>query len=215
MENTPKKKCLRFIIIESIEEKAITKPSPFIIEKILASRITPKSVKKKTRNNTLLIGVERQHDAEILLRMTKFYGIRVKVYPHKLLNSSKGVVRSAELSLCTLEEIRNNNSIKKQNIIDIKRISIKKNDRIIDTNTYIMTFDAPEPPQEIKIGYTISKVETYIPNPLRCFNCQRYGHGKNQCTRKLVCGKCGENDPNHTELTCPNETNCSNCKQGL
>lgn len=76
-----------------------------------------------------------------------------------------------------------------------------------------MTFDAPEPPQEIKIGYTISKVEKYIPNPLRCFNCQRYGHGKNQCSRKLVCGKCGENDPNHTELTCPNETNCSNCKQ--
>lgn len=84
-----------------------------------------------------------------------------------------------------------------------------KNDRIIDINTYIITFDAPETPNEIKIRYTA----IYIPNPLRCFNCQRYGHSKNQCTRKSVCGKCGENDPNLTEITCPNETKCPNCKK--
>ena len=76
------------------------------------------------------------------------------------------------------------NELKKQNIIDVKRITIKKQNEII-TNTYILTFNNPKTPLEIKIGYTVVKVETYIPNP-RCHNCQKYGHLKEHCTRKQV-----------------------------
>lgn len=43
------------------------------------------------------------------------------------------------------------------------------------TNTYILNFNTPKPPTEIKIGYMIEKVEVYIPNPLRCHNCQKLG----------------------------------------
>ena len=57
------------------------------------------------------------------------------------------------------------NELKKQNVIDVKRITIKKQNEIIETNTYILTFNNPKPPLEIKIGYTVVKVETYIPNP--------------------------------------------------
>ena len=34
-----------------------------------------------------------------------FHNLKIKTYPHKTLNKSKGVVRSAELSLCSIEEI--------------------------------------------------------------------------------------------------------------
>ena len=37
------------------------------------------------------------------------------------------------------------------------------------------------------------KVETYIPNPLRCFKCQRFRHHQDRCTRPPVCRRCGEN----------------------
>ena len=70
------------------------------------------------------------------------------------------------------------NELKKQNVVDVKRITIKKQNEIIETNTYILTFNNPKPPLEIKIGYTVVKVETYIPNPSRCHNCQKYGHLK-------------------------------------
>ena len=93
------------------------------------------------------------------------------------------------------------NELKKQNVIDVKRISIKKKIEIIETNTYILTFNYLKPPLEIKIGYTVVKVETYIPNPRRCHNCQNYGHLKKHCTRKKVCVKCGEQEPNHIEDT--------------
>ena len=101
---------------------------------------------------------------------------------------------------------------KKQNVIDVKRITIKKQNEIIETSTYILTFNNPKPPLEIKIGYTVVKVETYIPNPRRCHNCQKYGHLKQHCTRKQVCVKCGEQEPNHIEESCKNSLNCNNCK---
>ena len=46
--------------------------------------------------------------------MTKFHTINVKTYPHKSLNISKGIVRSKELSLCTIEKIKK--EIKKQGV---------------------------------------------------------------------------------------------------
>ena len=56
--------------------------------------------------------------------MTKFHTINVKTYPHKSLNISKGVVRSKELSLYTIEEIKK--EMKKQGASEVKRVTLKK-----------------------------------------------------------------------------------------
>ena len=60
----------------------------------------------------------------------------MKAYTYYLLNSSKGVVRSSDLSLCTLDEIKTN--LYKQNINDAQRISIKKNNQTILTNIFLV-----------------------------------------------------------------------------
>ena len=117
-------------------------------------------------------------------------------------------MRIPDLSLCTLDEIKNN--LCKQGITDAKQISIKRNNPIIPTNTYILNFNAPKPPTEIKIGYLITKVETYIPNPLRCHNCQKFGHHKEKCTRPPICKNCRETR-NHIDYQQPPK--CANCKQ--
>ena len=89
----------------------------------------------------------------------------------------------------------------------MRRISICKETRTIDTNTYILTFNKPTTPTSIRIGYINTKIETYIPNPLRCQKCQKYGHPKDKCTRPSICAKCGNS--NHIE--CKNPFNCINC----
>ena len=91
----------------------------------------------------------------------------------------------------------------------MRRISIRKETRTIDTNTYILTFNKPTTPTSIRIGYINTKIETYIPNPLRCQKCQKYGHPKDKCTRPSICAKC--RNSNHTELECKNPFNCINC----
>ena len=141
---------LRFISIES-KSSPITSLSPFIIEKVISINVTPKSV-KKLKNDTLLVEVEKRKHADFLLKMTMFNNIAIKTYPHKSLNISKGVVRSKELSLCTLEEIKK--ELKRQDVIDVKRVSIKKEGKTKETNTYIMTFNTPSIPEKIKVGYS-------------------------------------------------------------
>ena len=87
----------------------------------------------------------------------------------------------------------------------MRRISICKETRIIDTNAYILTFNKHTTPNSIKIGYINAKIETYIPNPLRC---QKYGYHRDKRTRSPICAKCGKS--NHSELECHSPFNCIN-----
>ena len=80
-----------------------------------------------------------------------------------------------------------------------------------NANTYILTFNGSLPPKSIKIGYLNVKVEVYMPNPLRCFNCQKYGHGKKFCKSAAVCARCGESHPNDANVQCTNPPKCANC----
>ena len=117
-------------------------------------------------------------------------------------------MRSLDLSLCTLDELKNN--LCKQGVTDAKQISIKRNNQIIPTNTYILNFNTPKQPTKIKIGYLITKVETYIPNPLRWYNCQKFGHHKEKCARPPKRKNCGEIG-NHRD--CQQSPKCANYKQ--
>ena len=126
--------------------------------------------------------------------MTKFHTINEKTYPHKSLNISKGVVRSKELSLCTIDK---KNEMNKRGVTEVKRVTIKKEGKLIKTNAYIMTFDQPKIPEKIKVGNTMERVEQFIRNPLRCYNCQKYGHHEDSCRGRQLCGRCAQQDPDH------------------
>ena len=91
-------------------------------------------------------------------------------------------------------------------------MTIRQNDETIQTHTYILAFEKPSIPKEIRIGYTIERVEQYIPAPLQFFRCQKFGHHKEICRGRQVCGKCGERDPDHYENECKNIT-CANCHE--
>ena len=164
-----------------------------MIEKVISTNLTPITV-KKLKNQTLLVEVEKRKHADFLLKMTKLHNISVKTYPHKSLNVSKAVVRSKKLSLCTIEEIR---ELKKQGVTEVKRVSIKKEGKTIETNTYIMQFNTPKIPEKIIVGNVMEWVEQYIPNPLRCYKCQKYGNHKDNCRGREMCGKCGQRNPDH------------------
>ncbi|GFT38615.1 hypothetical protein TNCV_4949161 [Trichonephila clavipes] len=54
-------------------------------------------------------------------------------------------------------------------------------------------------------------VRSYIPNPLRCFQCQRYGHSKNVCRGQPTCPRCGESG--HESVDCTKKEQYLNCKE--
>ena len=179
-ENETDENFYQFIVLESIEETPITKLSPFLIQKTIETHCQPINI-KKAMNNTIIIQTTNQQQLEKILKWKQFGKLNIKTYPHPTLNFSKEVIKSPDLASCSLEEIRLH--LKPRGVKDVRRISICKETRTIDTNTYILTFNKPTTPTSIRIGYINTKIETYIPNPLRCQKCQKYGHPKDKCTR--------------------------------
>ena len=99
----------RFLVIEAEDSSnPITRLSPFIIEKHISSILgTAKSV-KCLKNDTLLVECFTMQQASNLLSNKTFFNKPVKIYPHKSLNTCKGVVRCRELSYCDPDEILSN-----------------------------------------------------------------------------------------------------------
>ena len=113
-----------FIVLESLQEKQLSKLNPFVVEKVISDIVKPVLV-KKLQNGTLLVEVSKKTYADNLLKMNLFAGLKIKAYPHLALNTSKGVVRSSDLSLCT--KLRNILKIKQFHTLnESQSIGIKK-----------------------------------------------------------------------------------------
>ncbi|KAF0309992.1 Nucleic-acid-binding protein from mobile element jockey [Amphibalanus amphitrite] len=83
----------------------------------------------------------------------------------------------------------------------------------VSTNNIILTFDSTDLPSEIRVGYVKVRVRPFVPAPMRCFRCQRFGHTKDNCRGRPTCSKCASQD--HTDETCDSETpQCVNCGEG-
>ena len=128
----------RFIGIGSLEEVCLAKFSHFLIEKVISTRASPKTV-KKTGNGNLLVEVDSWRQTENILKIKTFHPTKCRAYPHEKLNTSKGVIRIRELALATEDDI--GSALGKQGVTNIKRISINKGEQRIQTNSYILTFN--------------------------------------------------------------------------
>ncbi|GFT97633.1 uncharacterized protein TNCV_2024511 [Trichonephila clavipes] len=63
----------------------------------------------------------------------------------------------------------------------------------------------------IQAGYLNCQIRPYIPNPLRCFKCQRFGHSHTACRGQLTCSRCAT--VGHPSTDCTLEPRCVNCSQ--
>ncbi|GFW57074.1 uncharacterized protein TNCV_1116021 [Trichonephila clavipes] len=88
---------------------------------------------------------------------------------------------------------------------------INKDASTVQTKYFILTFNSPTLPKTIKAGYLHCKILPYIPNPLRCFKCQRFGHLQTACRGQLTCSKCAT--VGHSSTYCSLEQKCVNCSQ--
>ena len=183
----------RFLIIGSTDEGALQKRSPFGIDKGLQRLAGSLKSVKKLRNGTLLVECATDSHSRRLL-----CNVPIKVTPHSSLNSCKGVIRSRDLEGVGEEEICEN--LTSQGVVGVKRINIRRNNELVPTNTLILTFNSPTLPNSVKAGYLNIHVVPYIPNPLRCFKCQTFGHGQNTCRSRLTCARCAQVD--HDSKTC-------------
>ncbi|GBM61180.1 hypothetical protein AVEN_178229-1 [Araneus ventricosus] len=182
--------------------------SPFLVQKGINSSIGDVKSIRKLRSGDLLIEVSSRKQAQQIAKLNALSTLPVTVSAHSTLNSSKGVVTCGELLHTPTEEIAED--LKCQGVTHVRRIKIRREGKLLDTKHLVLTFHSPKLPQSIKAGYMNLAVKPYIPNPLRCFKCQRFGHSKLACRGTLACARCGEK--NHDSLQCTAQEKCANCK---
>ena len=200
----------RFLVIKpnNKETNSFSTTSPFAIHKALHGIAGEMKSIKKLGNGDLLVECRTKSHSDNLLKCSLFINFPVTVSPHQSLNTSRGIIRHREFKYCSDEEIQTNLST--QNVTEVKRISVKRDGALCQTNTFIITFNSPTLPSNIKIAWFNVPVEPYIPNPLRCFKCQRFGHHKDRCRCEPRCAQCGE--VNHEADSCNNPLKCPNCQ---
>ena len=92
---------------------------------------------------------------------------------HKTPNSSRSVIRCRELS--DLSELEIRDELKTQGV------TMKKEGKVVTTSNLFLTFNRPDMPKEFKVGYLKVKVDLFVPNLLKCFNCNKFGHTSQRC----------------------------------
>ena len=174
--------------------------SPFAVDKGLRAIAGELASVTRLRSGDYLIQAKTAKQSETLLAATNLLDVPVVFAPHRSFNQSQAVITCRDINDCSNEEITENLSA--QGVIAAKRLG--------HSSSYIITFGMPTIPHNVKVGWLNCVCRPYIPNPIRCFNCQRYGHGTRTCKqREPTCVNCGKKG--HLKETCENEPKCFNC----
>ncbi|GBL78382.1 hypothetical protein AVEN_42900-1 [Araneus ventricosus] len=156
--------------------------SPFLVQKLLTSCIGELQNVKKLRSGDLLVQVDSKQ-ASVINKLTNLGTFPVGTSFHKTLNVSRDVLSNPDFIHVTEAEFL---------------------EELRDQNTPVL-------PKSIKAGYINCKLRPHIPNPLRCFKSQRYGHSQQSCRgTDPVCGKCSESGHEINVYT-SDTFKCRNC----
>ena len=202
----------RFLMVEAVDaERPLSGLSPFAIKKFFTGVASSGFSEIKKIRTGFLVKCDNKKTSEQLLKRNGTVCIDrpIRVSAHRGLNSCKGVIRCKGLRNVCEAEIKQ--ELAEQGVSDVYRVHIRKDGIRERTDTLFLTFVTPKLPPKIKVGLEIVDVSLFIPSPLRCFKCQRFGHSAKICkSATTVCHKCGETEH---EGECRNGPKCVNCTE--
>lgn len=200
----------KFLVMHSeSDDQPLSKLSPFLVAKTLENVIGKDFKAKKLPSGDLLVEVTTAKQSTALLALNEVREYKVSVTPHRSLNSTQGVISEDDLLEIPTDEIAE--GLSGQGVVSVRRITLRRDGEERHTKHLVLTFDSTTLPQTVKAGYLNCRVRPYIPNPRRCFRCQRFGHGTASCRGKATCAKCARTD--HPTDNCGNNTTiCVNCQ---
>ena len=158
-----------------------------------------------------------KHSKKLLLAK-EIFGVKVIVTPHPSRNLSKGKVWDKEGIFSSYTETQLQEALENYGVAKVERGTYlnSKKERVYGKQ-YFLTFATASPPTSLnfpQIGIKMD-VEKCLPRPIRCFGCQKFGHGKDRCKTKDqvdVCANCGDRHVTSKESPCVNDARCVNCR---
>ena len=202
----------KFLVIKLDDEKRFHDMDMFEVNEEITSICEREPNIVRQSDGSLLIEVTSLEESKKLQSLTLLSGSSARCFPHRTLNTCKGVIRSVDLLKYSEERLEK--EFRSQKVIEVKQMKRSSDGTIIPLPVYVLTFDLLRLPPIIKAAWLRLQVKPYVPTPRRCYYCQKFGHVSNNCRRKIkgeknICNICGQED--HGE--CNNTPSCVNCRE--
>ena len=199
----------RFLVLKS-EDKI---PSGILENRLLNACPSADMSFRLKRPNEWLVETTTKNQSQSILDIKEIEGIKVDVSRHDSLNYIQGTVVLPNIQE---EEIPSNRvlleslKLRYNNIHDIETYEItSRKDQNNKLKIMKIKFIGQSIPLKIKILGQNREVRPFVPKPLQCNKCFRYGHTYKRCTNKEVCAVCGSQH-HITDWKC-SHVKCVNC----
>lgn len=209
----------RVLVITKVNgTKKFENISPFWIKKVVDNAAGGAvNQARKNRDGKIIVNTKNKQQAAKLIKLSQINeDNKVVVTEDGKANQSEGVIFCRDLKYATDEEILD--ELAEQKVINIRRAK-KKNELGLEyeTGLYFVTFDSRELPEQLRVGYEMLEVRPFIPEPMRCFRCMKFGHTQKFCKKPeeggKICGNCSEKE--HVNRAkgekCNASPKCTNC----
>lgn len=182
--------------------------NPLKLTKIIYNLIGEVNDVKVLQNGTLMIFCRDGAQQGKAIRLNRMGGKGVMRLMLEDKRATRGVI-SVIPTIVTTDEIKEN--VKGAKVLEVKRLKANRNGEKFDSLSVMIKFEEPVLPNKIYIGYMSYEVRPFIPPPLRCYKCQKYGHIAAVCKGKQRCGRCaGEHEYGKCEEGA--RLKCCNCE---
>lgn len=179
------------VILRFREGNGVQALNPVKLTTVLKNQVGDIKLAKVLRDGNLLILCKNKEQSEKAYKMKEVGKCKVisasKVGMGE--RGAKGVIWGIPLEMST-DEIKAN--IKGGKIKEAKRLTMFKEGVRTETGSILLEFEGENLPTKVTLGYIAYSVREYIPKPLRCFKCQRFGHNAAVCKGRVRCPRCGE-----------------------
>ena len=173
---------------------------------------------KEKNTQKVCIEVKEDKHATKLLNTTMIYGVGVDVKPHPFGNSSRATVWDSEGIFAAFSDEELERLLRDHGVITVVREKYKdrKTNELRPGRRYRITFKTKIPPKYLKfpdLGIQM-RTELYVPPPLRCHRCQKFGHYQTNCRileKDSVCFICSRVHEDKISK-CKEKAQCVNCK---
>ena len=214
---------LKILIAPIDRSKNFKTTSPLTILKSIQKASGSEPAHIKQYNSGILITCKHLKQHRSLKEIQTIGNIHVKVVEKE--KGVKGVIHGVPLEMSESELLA---ELKNQQVTSAKRMLKKGTAKEKSPNepqnkdhanstpertpmkTVVLTFSKSSLPPQVQLCFQVFKVKQYIPPPIRCFKCQRFGHPATGCRHKERCVRCGDS---HSFDRCPQKVTlkCINC----
>lgn len=214
------------ISITNNDEEGMRGIPPWAIWKAItdACRDTPNEMKKTSRGTKMIAECRSREMAENLCLLSRIQSrtktFKVETKENLQLGVKQGAVYIPDVACCddeddevVLQALKDQNP--ETGIESFRRLKKRdKEGKLINTGTLVIAFRSNKLPVRISVFYLSALVREFLPDPMRCFRCLRFGHTAKFCKKnesEKLCVNCGQLA--HVEMgeKCHLKPHCVHC----